>query len=93
MKVIIKQPVVSEKSISQGAVNKYTFLVNGDATKSQVEGAVKQLFKVEVTAVNITNIKGKVKNYRRVKGVRADQKKAVITLKAGQRINLFEEAK
>lgn len=93
MKVIIKHPVVSEKSISQGAVNKYTFEVNKDATKSQVKGAIKSLFKVEVTDVNITNIKGKPKTYKRIKGTRADQKKAVVTLKPGQRINLFEEAK
>jgi len=93
MKVIIKQPVISEKSILQGAVSKYTFLVNSNATKQQVVGAIKNLFKVDVTDVNIVNQKGKVKTYRRIQGTRASQKKAIVTLKAGQKINLFEEAK
>lgn len=93
MKVIIKQPVVSEKSISQGVVNKYTFAVNADATKPQVVSAIKHLFKVDVTDVNIVNTPGKVKRYKRIEGKRSDQKKAIVTLKAGQKINLFEEAK
>lgn len=93
MKVIIKQPVVSEKSISQGVVNKYTFAVNSDATKPQVVSAIKHLFKVDVTDVNIVNTPGKVKRYKRIEGKRSDQKKAIVTLKAGQKINLFEEAK
>lgn len=93
MKVIIKRPVVSEKSISQGVVSKYTFEVNADATKPQVIGAIKALFKVDVTDVNIINTPGKVKRYKRVEGKRSDRKKAVVTLKSGQKINLFEEAK
>lgn len=93
MKVIVKKPVVSEKSITQGAVSKYTFLVNSDATKPQVAASIAQLFKVVVDNVNIVNIRGKVKTYRRQKGQRANQKKAIVTLKAGQKINLFEEAK
>lgn len=93
MKVIIKQPVISEKSILQGATSKYTFLVNGNANKQEVVGAIKNLFKVDVTDVNITNVKGKTKRYRRTEGTRAHQKKAVVTLKKGQKIDLFEEAK
>jgi large subunit ribosomal protein L23 len=93
MKVIITKPVVSEKSISQGVVSKYTFVVNADSTKPQVKGAIKQLFKVDVDDVNIINTPGKVKMFKRRKGQRSDIKKAVVTLKAGQKINLFEEAK
>ena len=93
MKVIIKKPVVSEKSISQGAVSKYTFVVNVDATKPQVAAAINQLFKVKVTDVNIVNTPGKVKVFKRIKGKRSDIKKAVVTLKAGEKITLFEEAK
>ena len=90
---VIKRPIISEKSIAQGAVNKYTFLVTGTANKEQVAKTVENLFKVKVTDVNIINLDGKMKKFRRQAGTRAARRKAVVTLKAGDRITLFEENK
>jgi len=91
MRIVIKKPVISEKSVSQGATNKYTFLVDGSADKYTVAKAVSELFKVTVEAVNIINIPGKVKRFRKTEAKRSDKSKAIVTLKAGQKINLFEE--
>lgn len=90
---IIKRPIISEKSIAQGTVNKYTFLVNATAGKSEVAKAVEELFKVKVTDVNMINLTGKLKKFRRQTGARAARRKAIVTLKSGDRIALFEENK
>lgn len=91
MKVILKQPVISEKSISQGAVSKYTFVVGEDATKPEIAKAVESAFKVKVTKVNRLTLPGKPKRYRRISSQRSDRHYAVVTLKSGDRIPLFEE--
>lgn len=89
---VIKKPVISEKSISaQSSGNKYTFLVEGRATAQQVAKSVKETFGVEVVKTNIVNLPGKVKRFRRIKGERAGRKHAIVTLKKGQSIPLFEE--
>ena len=94
MKLTIQKPVISEKSVSQGSqANKYTFVVDSSATKLSVAKAVAAMFKVNVKTVNIVNIVGKLKRYRRVAGKRSDRKKAIVTLASGQHINLFEESK
>ncbi len=90
---IIKRPIISEKSIAQGTVNKYTFLVIPTANKYQVATAVEELFKVKVTDVNMINLIGKLKKFRRQTGARAARRKAIVTLKKGDRIALFEENK
>jgi len=93
MNIIIYQPVISEKSIQQGSVNKYTFKVDPRANAAMVKDAVERLFKVKVLDVNMLCVKGKPKNLRRVKVKRSDWKKAVVTLLPGQTIKLFEERK
>ncbi|MFA5009668.1 MAG: 50S ribosomal protein L23 [Patescibacteria group bacterium] len=90
---IIKRPIISEKSIAQGTVNKYTFLVTRVANKSQIALAIEKLFKVKVTDVNVLNLAGKRKKFRRTMGQRDARRKAMVTLKAGDRIALFEENK
>jgi len=89
----IKRPIISEKSIAQGVVNKYTFLVASAAPKAQIARAVEKLFKVKVTDVNIVNLAGKQKRFRRQLGTRSARRKAIVTLKTGDRIALFEENK
>ena len=93
MSVIIYQPVISEKSIQQGSVNKYTFKVDIRANSAMVKDAIEKLFKVKVTSVNTLRVQGKPKNMRRTKVKRANWKKAVVTLLPGQTIKLFEERK
>lgn len=90
---ILKRPIISEKSIAQGVVNKYTFLVTRAADKAQIAQAIEKLFKVKVTDVNVLNLTGKMKKYRKTMGQRDARRKAVITLKQGDRIALFEENK
>jgi len=93
MSVIIKKPVISEKSISQGVTSKYTFLVNKKATKPQIQDAISKLFNVTVVSVNLINLPGKEKRFKRIVGRRSNRKHAVVTLKSGETITLFEEKK
>lgn len=90
-KVIIKKPVVSEKSISEGVQSRYTFVVDKKANKREVKEAVEKLFKVHVESVGIINVKGKPKIFRRIRGKRAGYKKATVTLRKGETIALFGE--
>lgn len=91
MKIVIKKPVISEKSVSQGTVNKYTFKVTRKSTKREIAKAIEELFKVTVVKVNTLKLPGKPKNFKRIKSYRADRHHAVVTLKAGDRIALFED--
>lgn len=94
MKVIVKKPVISEKSISQQSTgNKYTFLINPRATRDQVKKAVSKLFDVTVESVNIVCLPSKAKTFKRIGGKRAARKHAIVTLKKGDSIALFEEKK
>ena len=89
---VVLRPVVSEKSYGLLDRNVYTFVVRSDATKIQVRDAVEQIFNVRVVKVNTLNRKGKRKRNRRLPtfGKRADTKRAIVTLSAGNRIDLFE---
>ncbi len=89
---VILAPIVSEKSYSLLDQNSYTFKVHPDANKTEIRQAVEAIFNVEVTNVNTLNRKGKRKRNRRQAtfGTRPDTKRAIVTLKAGDRIDLFE---
>ena len=89
--VIIK-PVVSEKSYALLDSNVYTFVVDPRATKVEIRKAVVSVFGVRVSKVNTLNRKGKRKRNRRTGayGQRIDTKRAVVTLAAGDKIDLFE---
>ena len=89
---IIIRPVVSEKSYALLDVGVYTFIVAPSANKLQIRDAVEQIFNVRVTNVNTLNRKGKRKRNRRTFtfGTRSDTKRAIVTLAAGDKIDLFE---
>ncbi len=91
---IIKRPIVmTEKSASaRDAFNQYTFEVDRRANKLDIRDAVEALFKVDVAAVNVANYRGKFKRMGRGKSQLRDWKKAVVTLKEGESIDLFEGA-
>jgi len=91
MSILIKKPVISEKSIQLGSQSKYTFVVDKRSNSPEIKKSVEQLFKVKVARVNIVNVSGKPKRRGRITSRRADIKKAIITLKPGQTIKLFEE--
>lgn len=86
---VILKPVVSEKSYGLLDQNKYTFVVRPDANKIQIRQAVEQIFDVKVTSVNTLNRQGKRKRTRFGYGKRADSKRAIVTLREGDRIDIF----
>jgi large subunit ribosomal protein L23 len=89
----IIRPVVSEKSTIQGDNGKYVFEVAHDANKIQIRHAIEEAFankKVQVVAVNILRVPGKVRRRGRSVGMTRSWKKAIVTLQAGQRLDLFE---
>lgn len=87
---IIIKPVVTEKSMNLLADNKYTFIVDKKANKTEVKNAIEKLFEVKVEKVNTINVKGKPKRVGRFEGNRPNRKKAVVTLKPGHKIRLFD---
>ena len=89
---VLIAPVVSEKSYHQITENRYTFRVHKDAHKTQVRQAVEELFDVTVVGVNIIKVKPKPKRRGLIKGTRPGWKKAIVELKAGDRIEIFEGA-
>jgi large subunit ribosomal protein L23 len=89
---VLIAPVVSEKSYGQIAQNRYTFKVHQDAHKTQVRQAVEELFDVKVTRVAIIKVQAKPKRRGQFRGIRPGWKKAVVQLKAGDTIEIFEGA-
>ena len=89
---VILAPVVSEKSYSLIEDNKYSFKVHSRAHKTQVRQAVEELFEVEVQSVNILKVQSKPKRRGFTKGRRPGWKKAIVQLKQGHEIEIFEGA-
>jgi large subunit ribosomal protein L23 len=89
---ILIKPVVSEKSYHQIQENRYTFRVHKDAHKTQVRQAVEELFDVTVLSVNIVKMPAKPKRRGMIKGTRPGWKKAIVQLKVGDTIEIFEGA-
>jgi large subunit ribosomal protein L23 len=89
---VLIRPVVSEKSYGLQDRGAYTFLVHPDASKPEIYDAVQRLFNVKVAKVNTLNRRGKATRNRRTgkTGKRPDTKRAIVTLAAGERIDLFE---
>lgn len=85
-KNVIIRPVISEKSFSAEEVGKYIFHVTPEANKDLVAKSVQEMFGVKVDKVNIVNIPGKRKRVGKIFGKRNDIKKAIVTLKKGEKI-------
>ncbi len=79
--------ISTEKAFNDAEIRKYHFNVHKSSNKDGVKNAVENVFGVEVLKVNIMNVKGKVKRFKRIKGKRNDMKKAIVTLCKGQTIN------
>lgn len=86
---VLKRPVISEKSVGMVEENKYSFWVNPAANKIEVKAAVETLFKVKVNEVRTISVHGKTKRVGKYSGKTAKRKKAIVTLKAGDRIEGF----
>ena len=89
---VLISPVVSEKSYGQIVENRYTFKVHQDAHKTQVRQAVEELFDVHVVAVNVLKVQPKPKRRGLIAGTKRGWKKAIVEVKAGEKIDIFEGA-
>ncbi len=88
---VILAPVVSEKSYGLLDNNAYTFMVHPDANKTEIRQAVETIWDVKVLSVNTINRKGKTKRFRFSQGRRSDTKRAIVKLREGDKIDLFEQ--
>ena len=86
---IILKPIVSEKSYGLMDTGAYTFEVDPRANKTEIKVAVEKIFGVKVTAVNTLNRKGKTRRTRNGLGKRKNTKRAVVSVAAGQSIDIF----
>jgi large subunit ribosomal protein L23 len=90
---VIIRPVVSEKSYAGLELNTYTFLVDRRANKTEIKEAIQKIWNVQVSSVRTLNRRGKVKRRRYTKGKRPDEKRAIVTLVEGDKIEIFETGK
>jgi large subunit ribosomal protein L23 len=89
---VVIAPVVSEKSYSLIEDNKYSFRVHPRAHKTQIRQAVETLFDVKVESVNIVKVRPKPKRRGVSRGIKPGWKKAIVQLREGDRIEIFEGA-
>lgn len=85
---VLVKPVYSEKSTFMNGMSKYVFLVDSSADKGDVKDAVESIFDVQVVSVNMIWKKGKSKRFKGMQGKRPSRKKAIVSLKEGQSIEL-----
>ena len=89
---IIVRPIVSEKSFEMIEDNRYTFEVAKTATKPQIARAIEEIFSVHVAKVNTMNVNGKPRRLRTASGKTKNWKKAIVTLREGDSIDLYGTA-
>ncbi|PZC52748.1 MULTISPECIES: 50S ribosomal protein L23 [unclassified Mesotoga] len=87
---VLLRPLITEKTVASGEMNKYIFEVHREANKYTVKDAVEKLFNVKVEQVNIINMKGKPKKRGVFIGKSRSWKKAIVTLVTGYRIKELE---
>lgn len=88
-KILVK-PLITEKATELGLLNKYVFEIAPKMNKVEVKKAIRAIYNVEPTDVNILNFSGKRVRFGRVRGQRRGWKKAVVTLKKGDAIEIYE---
>ena len=87
---VLRHPSITEKNTALQAQGKYAFKVASEANKHQIKQAVEKAFNVKVTAVNVMKVPGKMRRIGRRQVLTSSWKKAVVTLKPGDKIELFE---
>jgi large subunit ribosomal protein L23 len=87
---VLRRPIVSEKSLVLQGSSKYTFEVSPGASKHQIKEAVETAFKVNVLGVNVVTVQGSTRKIGRRRVVTSPWKKAIVTVKPGQKIEFFE---
>lgn len=84
---IIYRPLMTEKSTNLNQYNQYSFIVSKDSNVIEIKSAIERIFKVKVTKVNTSILKGKIKSFKGNSGYRKDLKKAIVTLAEGNTID------
>ena len=84
---IIQKPILTEKSTNLNQFNQYSFRVNLKANSSEIKSAIEKIFKVRVSNVNTSIVRGKRKSFKGSIGYKKNYKKAIVTLKEGQTID------
>jgi large subunit ribosomal protein L23 len=87
---VLRRPLITEKNAIQQAAGKYAFEVASVANKRQVKQSVEKAFEVQVTKVNIMTVHGKMRRMGKRTMLMPSWKKAIVTLKPGEKIELFE---
>ena len=87
---VLRRPLITEKNTELQVQGKYAFKIAREATKPQVKQAVEKAFKVKVTAVNTMTVPGKTRRVGRQQVQTQSWKKAIVTLKPGDKIEIFE---
>tara|TARA_A100001011_G_scaffold400830_1_gene519512 strand:+ start:3444 stop:3761 length:318 start_codon:yes stop_codon:yes gene_type:complete len=90
---ILKKAITTEKSTNLQQFNQYTFMVAKDSTSNEIKQAIEKIFKVKVTKINTSILRGKIKTFKGNYGFRKDTKKAIVTLKEGNTIDASLEIK
>lgn len=85
---VVLRPILTEKSEFAKQRLIYSFVVDKDSNKETIKKAVENIFNVKVDSVRTIRVKGKLKTYKFIEGVRKDWKKAMVTLKEGYRIEI-----
>lgn len=90
--LVLKRPLITEKTMFLAQLGKFTFEVDKKSTKDMIAGAIENQFNVKVTKVSTIKTKGKNKRFgsKRLISRLSDIKKAIVELKQGQKIDLFE---
>tara|TARA_Y100001935_G_scaffold220255_1_gene193892 strand:- start:157 stop:474 length:318 start_codon:yes stop_codon:yes gene_type:complete len=90
---IIKKPVTTEKSTNLQQFNQYSFIVSKNSNTKEIKNAIETIFKVKVSKVNTSILRGKGKTFKGQYGFRKDTKKAIVTLNEGNTIDSSLEIK
>jgi len=88
---IIKYPVISDKATRLLELNKYTFMIDRKVNKFTIKNVIEYFFNVNVIKINTLNTAQKKRTVGRFSGYKSNYKKAIITLKEGDKINLFPD--
>ncbi len=85
---ILQKPIITERANDLNKLGKYVFMVQPSATKNEIKKAIQTIYKVNVTAVNVISQPPKKRRYRGLAAKRGGYKKAIVTIKSGQKIEI-----
>jgi len=88
-KFLIKNPLITEKSTALSEIGQYVFLVDKNANAPEIKKAIAKIYKVDVEDVRVINVKPKPRRYGNTAGLKAGYKKAIVQLKAGQKLDIL----